>query len=62
LKGFRKLRLAPGETTVVVLELRTQDLRGYDEAGGWTLTPGRYEVLVGASSRDLRLRSTVYLA
>jgi beta-glucosidase len=62
LKGFRKLRLAPGETMVVVLELRTQDLRGYDGAGGWTLTPGRYEVLVGASSRDLRLRSTVYLA
>jgi beta-glucosidase len=61
LKGFRKVRLLPGETVPVVLELRDDDLRTYDKGGGWSLAPGRYDIHVGASSRDLRLKAGIDL-
>jgi beta-glucosidase len=55
LKGFAKVRLDHGATTDVALRLDPGDLAAYDEATGtWVVHPGRYELLVGRSSRDLR--------
>jgi beta-glucosidase len=55
LKGFAKVRLDPGATADVTLRLDPGDLAAYDEAtGAWVVHPGRYELLVGPSSRDLR--------
>ncbi|KAF1688654.1 glycoside hydrolase family 3 protein [Pseudoxanthomonas taiwanensis] len=58
LRGFQRVHLAPGEARELVFELRpVRDLRRYDEAaGGWTVAPGEYEVQVGASSADIRVR------
>ena len=54
LKGFAKVRLDPGATADVTLRLDTADLAAYDEASGtWVVQPGRYELLVGRSSRDI---------
>jgi beta-glucosidase len=58
LKGFAKLRLDPGATGEVSLRLGPDDLAAFDEASGrWVVHPGRYEVMVGRSSRDLRGRA-----
>ncbi|HEY6708083.1 MAG TPA: glycoside hydrolase family 3 C-terminal domain-containing protein [Actinomycetota bacterium] len=58
LKGFAKLQLAPGVTEEVTLELDRDELAAFDEASGqWVVHPGRYEVLVGRSSRDIRGRA-----
>ena len=55
LKGFAKVRLDPGASEEVALRLDPFDLAAYDDASGtWVLHPGRYELLVGRSSRDLR--------
>jgi beta-glucosidase len=55
LKGFAKVQLEPGATSEVELRLDRDDLAAFDEATGeWVVHPGRYEVLVGRSSRDLR--------
>jgi beta-glucosidase len=55
LKGFAKVRLDPGATADVTLRLDPGELAAYDEAtGAWVVHPGRYELLVGRSSRDLR--------
>jgi beta-glucosidase len=55
LKGFAKVRLDPGATADVTLRLGPGDLAAYDEASGsWVVHPGRYELLVGRSSRDIR--------
>jgi beta-glucosidase len=55
LKGFAKVRLDPGASEEVALRLDPGDLAAYDDASGtWVLHPGRYELLVGRSSRDLR--------
>ena len=60
LKGFAKLALAPGESKTVTIELGPRSFAYYDpEAKGWRVDAGRYELLVGASSRDIRLTDTV---
>ena len=34
----------------------------WDEvSGGWRIEPGRFEIQVGASSRDIRLRASLEL-
>ena len=58
LKGFAAVHLAPGETAEITLALEERDLAFWDEAGGgWRIEPGRFEILLGASSRDIRLRA-----
>ncbi|MFR5630706.1 MAG: fibronectin type III-like domain-contianing protein, partial [Ruthenibacterium lactatiformans] len=47
--------LEPGETKTVELSVDARSLSWYSEAlGGWYAAPGRYELLVGHSSRDIR--------
>jgi beta-glucosidase len=58
LKGFAKVRLDPGASTEVALRLDRDELAAFDEASGeWVVHQGRYEVLVGRSSRDIRGRA-----
>jgi len=62
LKGFTAVHLAPGESIDVVFALQDRDLAYWDEAGGgWRIEPGRFEIQVGASSRDIRLRASLEL-
>jgi beta-glucosidase len=63
LKGFEKVWLKPGEKKRVDLELDTSALSFYDPARkAWVAEPGEFEVLVGSSSRDIRLRQRFELA
>jgi beta-glucosidase len=56
LKAFAKVALEPGETKSVTLTLTRQSLAYYDPAaGGWVTEPGDFTLLVGSSSRDIRL-------
>lgn len=60
LKGFVKLALVPGERRRVSVTLDRRALAYFDEGkDDWVARPGRYEVRVGASSRDLRLAGTL---
>ncbi|MEN9935768.1 MAG: hypothetical protein RLZZ387_2347 [Chloroflexota bacterium] len=62
LKGFAKVALAPGETKTVTLTLGGRDLAYYDTArAAWLAEPGAFEVLVGASSADIRARASFEL-
>jgi beta-glucosidase len=54
LRGFRKLMLQPGESRVVAMELRLDDLKFYDLAMNWTAEPGRFHVLVGGNSAEVK--------
>jgi beta-glucosidase len=56
LKGFEKVQLKPGETGHVHLVL-DKDSISYRNTGQhrWAIMPGVYSVMVGASSRDIRL-------
>jgi beta-glucosidase len=61
LRGFARVPLAPGETRTVRFTLSPADLALYDRDGKWTVEPGRFTVMVGASATDLRLRSAFTL-
>lgn len=58
LKGFKRVRLAPGETRTVVFELPFDILAFYDEAMQLVVEPGTVEVMVGSSSHDIRLNGS----
>ena len=60
LKGFEKIDLEPGETAWVSLRLPPTAFRHWDlERGTWCLEEGGAEIAVGASSRDIRVRTRV---
>ncbi|WP_297106433.1 beta-glucosidase [Tessaracoccus sp.] len=62
LKAFASVPLEAGETKDVVLTLRRSELTYWDvRVDRWILEGGEYVVEVGASSRDLRARTTVTL-
>ncbi len=56
LRGFERVALTPGETKPVSFTLTARHLQLYDRSGHWTVEPGRFTVMVGASSEDIRLR------
>ena len=59
LKAFRKVQLDPGRKANVALTLDRRDLSVWSEAhNGWVTPTGRYTVMVGSSSRDIRLTSS----
>jgi len=57
LKGFTKVLLEPGQSKHVSMAL-TRDQFAYFDRGNdqWIVEPGEFEILIGASSRDIRLR------
>lgn len=62
LKGFRRVVLAPGESRDVSFSLDKQALSFYSTANhNWVAEPGQFEVWIGASSRDIRLKGAFEL-
>ncbi|MDQ8204285.1 glycoside hydrolase family 3 C-terminal domain-containing protein [Pelagicoccus sp. SDUM812003] len=62
LKGFRRVSLQPGETKTVSFQLDRSAFSYWSpESKDWTAEPGDFELLVGASSRDIRQSASVYL-
>ena len=61
LKAFTRIELAPGESREIVFPLPLRELRMLDAGMRWTVEPGVYRVLVGTSSRDVRLRGELTL-
>lgn len=57
LRGFERISLQPGEKKTVTFVLQPEDLQILDAGYKWTVEPGDFEVLVGASSQDIRLKS-----
>lgn len=62
LVAHRRVRLAPGERAELSFDVPLRALEFWDVAiGRPRLEPGPYEILAGASSQDIRLRTTVVL-
>lgn len=56
LKGFQRVHLEPGERTVVTFQLGPDRLRLLDRTLHWVVEPGRFRIMIGSSSKDIRLR------
>lgn len=59
LKGFARVELLPGECRQVTFTLDDRSFAAWAE--GWKVPGGKYEVLLAASSRDIRLRGIVFV-
>ena len=59
LKGFARIYLKPGEEKTVTIKISPDLLKIYDSrAQEWVVKEGKYDVLIGASSRDIRLKKS----
>ena len=62
LKGFAKVELQPGETKTVSVPLDFRSFAYYHPGyGQWITEDGEFDILVGASSADIRCRALVTL-
>jgi beta-glucosidase len=60
LKGFEKIQLEPGEEKLVTFELDKRSFAYYNtDIKDWYVDRGEYRIMVGSSSRDIRLQAPV---
>ena len=60
LRGFQRIALQPNETRTVRLELKARELTYRDAAQqSFVVEPGRLNIMLGASSADVRLEKTI---
>ena len=59
LKAFERITINRGKSRRVTLHLNKQDFAIVDADMNWSVEPGTYDILVGASSADIRLQGEV---
>jgi len=58
LRGFERVNLEPGQTKTVNFTILPQHLELLDRNMNLVVEPGQFEVLLGSSSEDIRLKDT----
>lgn len=61
LRGFERVSLKPGETKTVKFTLHPEDLQIYGINEEWVVEPGEFEIRIGASSEDIKVKQTIEL-
>ncbi|MDN3549035.1 glycoside hydrolase family 3 N-terminal domain-containing protein [Mucilaginibacter aquaedulcis] len=56
LRGFERVNLAPGEKKTVQFTLHPDDMALLDKNMNWTVEPGKFMVMIGSSSVDIKLK------
>lgn len=56
LRGFERISLQPGEKKTVKFTIHPDDLALLDKNMNWTVEPGQFEIWIGNSSVDIRLK------
>ena len=60
LEGFQRVTIAPDESKVVRIQLKASQLAYWDvKANGWAVEPGPVKLMIGDSSADIKLSTTV---
>lgn len=58
LRGFERISLQAGEKKTVKFMLKPDDLALLDKDMHWVVEPGEFEVLIGSSSEDIRVKKS----
>ena len=61
LKGFERIHLAAGASKTIKLTLLPEDFEMLNEKMETVIEPGEFTIMIGSSSRDIRLKKTVTL-
>lgn len=56
LRGFERINLEPGQKKTVKFTLKQEDLALLNKNMKWVVEPGVFEILIGSSSEDIRLK------
>ncbi len=56
LRGFDRVTLNPGEKKTITFTLQPDDLALLDKNMNWTVEPGTFQVWIGTSSQDIKLK------
>lgn len=59
LKGFQRIHLMPGESKTVSFTITPELLQMLNDKMQWVVEPGDFRIMIGASSRDIRLKGTL---
>lgn len=59
LRGFERITLKSGETKTVHFVLTPDDLKLLDKNMKWKVEPGDFEIKIGSSSEDIKLKETI---
>ena len=59
LKGFKKIKLNPGESAKLEFILTDKELGFYNNNGDFIVEPGEFEIMVGTSSGDIKLTGKI---
>jgi beta-glucosidase len=58
LKDFKKVMLQPGQKKTIQFVIDKEKLSFYDQKLNWIAEPGEFDLMIGASSADIRLKSS----
>jgi beta-glucosidase len=61
LKDFQKIHLNVGETKTINFTIDHEKLSFYNQQLEWGTEPGDFDLMIGSSSSDIRLRTTFEL-
>jgi beta-glucosidase len=59
LKGFERISLRPGDVKTITFTLTSEELALLNQDMHWVVEPGTLDIMVGASSQDIRLKGNV---
>ena len=62
LKDFKKVKLQAGQSKTISFTIDSEKLSFYNQQLQWLAEPGEFELMIGASSRDIRMKETFELA
>ena len=61
LKGFQRIHLKAGESKKLTFHLDYDSFKLMDIRYNWTVEPGKFRILIGAASNDIRLEGNIIL-
>lgn len=61
LRGFERVALKSGETKTLKFTLKPEHFELLDKNMNWTVEPGKFEILIGSSSEDIKLKQEIEL-
>ena len=61
LKEFDKVEIKPSEIVNVSFSIPIEEFGLWDEALNYVVEPGEFEIMVGSSSEDIRMRQTIII-
>jgi beta-glucosidase len=56
LKGFKRIYLKAGEEKSLTFHITPNELKMLNDKMQWVVEPGEFRIMIGASSKDIRLR------